>query len=307
MQKVVPHLWFDKEAVEAAQFYTSIFPESRVTSTTRFEDTPSGDGDLVLFEIWNQKFWAISAGPLFKFNPSISFMANFDPLLFGSSENPAQAAREKLDEVWNALADGGSVLMPIDKYPFSERYGWVSDKYGLSWQLILTNPEGDPRPPIVPSMMFVGEQCGRAEEAINFYASVFENVKTGVIHRYPEGMSPEKAGTVMFADFQLEGSWFAAMDSAHEHKFAFNEAVSLLVNCDDQQEVDYLTAKLSAVPEAEQCGWVKDKFGVSWQISPTILEEIFVSGSREQINRVTQALLPMKKLDIAALKRAFTG
>lgn len=307
MQKVVPHLWFDKEAVEAAQFYTSIFPESRVTSTTRFEDTPSGDGDLVLFEIWNQKFWAISAGPLFKFNPSISFMMNFDPLLFGSSENPAQAAREKLDEVWNALADGGSVLMPIDKYPFSERYGWVSDKYGLSWQLILTNPEGDPRPPIVPSMMFVGEQCGRAEEAINFYASVFENVKTGVIHRYPEGMSPDKAGTVMFADFQLEGSWFAAMDSAHEHKFAFNEAVSLLVNCDDQQEVDYLTAKLSAVPEAEQCGWVKDKFGVSWQISPTILEEIFVNGSREQINRVTQALLPMKKLDIAALKRAFTG
>ncbi|MHA4739437.1 VOC family protein [Dyadobacter sp. MSC1_007] len=307
MQKVVPHLWFDKEAVEAAQFYTSIFPESRVTSTTRFEDTPSGDGDLVLFEIWNQKFWAISAGPLFKFNPSISFMVNFDPLLFGSSENPAQAAREKLDEVWNALADGGSVLMPLDKYPFSERYGWVADKYGLSWQLILTNPEGDPRPPIVPSMMFVGEQCGRAEEAINFYASVFENVKTGVIHRYPEGMSPDKAGTVMFADFQLEGSWFAAMDSAHEHQFAFNEAVSLLVNCDDQQEVDYLTAKLSAVPEAEQCGWVKDKFGVSWQISPTILEEIFVNGSREQINRVTQALLPMKKLDIAALKRAFAG
>ena len=307
MQKVVPHLWFDKEAVEAAQFYTSIFPESRVTSTTRFEDTPSGDGDIVLFEIWNQKFWAISAGPLFKFNPSISFMVNFDPLLFGSSENPAQAAREKLDEVWNALADGGTVLMPLDKYPFSERYGWVSDKYGLSWQLILTNPEGDPRPPIVPSMMFVGEQCGRAEKAINFYASVFENVKTGVIHRYPEGMSPDKAGTVMFADFQLEGSWFAAMDSAHEHKFAFNEAVSLLVNCDDQQEVDYLTAKLSAVPEAEQCGWVKDKFGVSWQISPTILEEIFVNGSREQINRVTQALLPMKKLDIAALKRAFAG
>jgi predicted 3-demethylubiquinone-9 3-methyltransferase (glyoxalase superfamily) len=183
----------------------------------------------------------------------------------------------------------------------------LSDKYGLSWQLILTNPEGDPRPPIVPSMMFVGEQCGRAEEAINFYASVFENVKTGVIHRYPEGMAPDKAGTVMFADFQIDGSWFAAMDSAREHQFTFNEAVSLLVTCEDQQEVDYLTAKLSAVPEAEQCGWVKDKFGVSWQISPAILEEIFVNGSREQINRVTQALLPMKKLDIATLKRAFAG
>ncbi len=307
MQKIVPHLWFDQEAVEAAEFYASVFPESRVASVTRMEDTPSGDCDMVIFEIWNQKFMAISAGPLFKPNPSISFMVNFDPLLFGGSADPAQAAREKLDFVWNKLADGGKVLMPIDQYPFSERYGWVQDKYGVSWQLILTKPEGDPRPPIITSLLFVGDQCGKAEEAINFFCSVFENSRLGSLHRYPDGMAPDKPGSVMFADFKLEDAWFCAMDSAHQHKFGFDEGISLVVNCEDQQELDYFTQKLSAVREAEQCGWIKDKFGVSWQISPIELEEMMVNATREQLNRVTQALLPMKRLEIAPLKSAFEG
>ncbi|WP_353719976.1 VOC family protein [Dyadobacter sp. 676] len=304
MQKIVPHLWFDKEAEEAAAFYTSVFPESRVTSITTIEGSPSGDCDMVVFELWHQKFYAISAGPLFKFNPSISFMVNFDPLFFGGS---ADAARAKLDQVWSQLSDGGSALMPLDKYPFSERYGWVADKYGVSWQLILTNPDGDPRPPIIPSLLFVGEQCGRAEEAINFYCSVFPDSKIGGIHHYAEGMAPDKPGTVMFADFQLADSWFAAMDSAHEHKFAFNEAVSLLVNCEDQAEMDRYTDRMSAVPHAEQCGWIKDKFGVSWQISPIALEEMLVNGSREQINRVCRALFPMKRIDLAVLEKEFNG
>ena len=123
MQKLIPHLWFDKEAKEAAEFYTSLFPESKITNVTMLRDTPSGDTDVVSFELWNQKFMAISAGPLFKFNPSVSFMVNFDPLLFGSSSAQEKDAREKIDTVWNKLADGGTVLMPIDKYPFSERYG----------------------------------------------------------------------------------------------------------------------------------------------------------------------------------------
>lgn len=304
MQKIVPHLWFDKEAAEAAEFYASVFPESRVTSITRMEDTPSGDCDMVLFELWGQKFMAISAGPIFKPNPSISFMVNFDPLLFGGSQ---ESARAKIDEVWNMLINGGSALMPIDEYPFSKRYGWVQDKYGVSWQLILTNPEGEPRPSIINSLMFVGDRCGKAEEAINFYCSVFKNAKLGSLHRYPEGMTPDKPGTVMFADFKLEDSWFTAMDSAHEHKFNFDEGVSIVVNCEDQQELDYFSQKLSAVPEAEQCGWIKDKFGVSWQISPIIVEEMMVNGTKEQVNRITQALLPMKRLEIAPLVKAFEG
>ena len=129
----------------------------------------------------------------------------------------------------------------------------------------------------------------------------------GAIARYGPGQEPDKEGTVMFADFMLEGQWFAAMDSAHEHHFAFNEAISLLVQCDSQEEIDDYWKKLSAVPEAEQCGWLRDKFGVSWQISPAALDEMMKDGTREQIDRVTQAFLPMKKFDIAELQKAFEG
>ncbi|HTF29589.1 MAG TPA: VOC family protein, partial [Flavitalea sp.] len=258
IQKIFPHLWFDKEAKEAATFYTSLFPESKITNVIMLRDTPSGDCDVVTFELWNQPFMAISAGPLFKFNPSVSFMVNFDPLLFGSSSTPEKDAREKLDMLWNKLVEGGTVLMPIDKYPFSERYGWLQDKYGLSWQLILTGPEGEPRPAVVPSLLFVGNKCGKAEEAINFYLSVFKNSKMGGIYRYGKDQQPDKEGTVMYADVMLENTWFAAMDSAHDHKFDFNEAVSFIVNCADQDEIDFYWQKLSADPKSEQCGWLKD-------------------------------------------------
>ena len=307
MQKITPHLWFDKEAKEAAEFYASIFPDSKVTNITTLHNTPSGDCDVVSFELWGQKFMAISAGPLFKFNPSVSFIVNFDPLLFDRSSSPEKDAREKIDMVWEKLSEGGTVLMPIDKYPFSERYGWIQDKYGLSWQLILTNPEGDPRPPILPSLMFVGDNAGRAEEAINFYLSVFKDSKMGLVYRYGPNQEPDKEGTIMFADFMLENYWFAAMDSAREHNFTFNEAVSFMVYCDTQKEIDYYWEKLSAVPEAEQCGWLKDKYGVSWQIIPKDMDEMMSKGTREQIDRVTQAFLPMKKLDIAELKKAYEG
>jgi predicted 3-demethylubiquinone-9 3-methyltransferase (glyoxalase superfamily) len=245
--------------------------------------------------------------PLFKFNPSMSFIVNFDPLFFDPSLLREKDAREKIDEVWEKLSDGGTVLMPIGQYPFSERYGWIQDKYGLSWQLILSNPEGDSRPPIVPSMLFVGENCGKAEEAINFYLSVFRNSKQGNLIRYSAGQEPDKEGTIMFADFMLENYWFAAMDSAREHNFTFNEAISLMVSCDGQEEIDYYWERLSAVPEAEQCGWLKDKYGVSWQIVPSALDEMMRSGTKEQIARVTEAFLKMKKFELTALQSAYDG
>jgi predicted 3-demethylubiquinone-9 3-methyltransferase (glyoxalase superfamily) len=307
MQKIVPHLWFDKEAKEAANFYTSLFPNSKVNNITTLKGTPSGDADVVSFELWGQQFMSISAGPYFTFNPSISFMVNFDPLLFGDKSTRDKDARAKLDEVWNKLVDGGTILMPLDKYPFSERYGWLQDKYGLSWQLILTDPEGEPRPAIIPSMLFVGDKCGKSEEAINFYLSVFKNSKMGSLYRYGPDMAPDKEGTVMFADFMLEDTWLSAMDSAHQHKFDFNEAVSIMVNCKDQAEIDYYWEKLSAVPEAEQCGWLKDKYGVSWQITAADMEKMLSKGSPEQVERVTQAFMPMKKFDLAKLKAAYEG
>ena len=299
-QKIVPHLWYDNEAKEAAEFYASVFPDSKINNISTIHDTPSGDSHIVSFELWGQKFMAISAGPYFKINPSISFIVNFDP---SRDEN----ASEKLDEVWNKLSDGGTALMPLDQYPFSEKYGWIQDKYGLSWQLMLTNPEGEERPTIVPSLLFVGDQCGNAEEAFNFYLSVFKNAKLGHIARYPNGMEPDKEGTIMFSDFSLENQWFVAMDSAHKHKFSFNEAISFMVYCDNQEEIDYYWEKLSAVPEAEQCGWLKDQFGVSWQIVPVEMNEMMSKSTPEQLARVTQAFLKMKKFDLVELRKAYEG
>ncbi|MNN06592.1 3-demethylubiquinone-9 3-methyltransferase [compost metagenome] len=212
-----------------------------------------------------------------------------------------------LDEVWNKLSDGGTALMPLDRYPFSEWYGWIQDKYGFTWQLMLTNPEGEPRPAIVPSMMFIGDNCGKAEEARELYLSVFRNAKPGTLVKYGPGQEPDQEGAVMFSDFRLENAWFAAMDSAYDHGFSFNEAISLLVNCETQEEIDHYWESLSAVPEAEQCGWLKDRFGVSWQISSSDLDEMMNQGTLEQRNRVTQAFLKMKKFDLAELQRAFEG
>ncbi|MBS4207515.1 VOC family protein [Bacillus sp. FJAT-50079] len=299
-ENIIPHLWYDKLANEAAAFYTSIFPDSRITNVTTLHDTPSGDADLVSFELWGQKFMAINGGPFFTFNPTMSFFVNFDP----SRENNAL---EKLNTVWNKLSEGGTVLMPLDIYPFSEKYGWIQDKYGLSWQLILTNPNGEERPAIIPSLLFVGEQYGKAEEALQFYVSIFKNAKQGHIARYPQGMEPNKEGTIMFSDFMIENQWFVAMDSAEDHTFSFNEAVSFMVYCDTEEELDDYWEKLSAVPEAEQCGWLKDKYGVSWQIVPRGMDEMMRNGTPEQFERVNQAVLKMKKLNLAVLQKAYNG
>lgn len=300
MKTIIPHLWFDKEAIEAAKFYTSIFPGSKITHSSQLHDTPSGDTDIVSFEIAGHPFMAISAGPYFKINPSISFFVNFDP-------SKDKEAKKHLDEVWGKLIESGKALMELGEYPFSKHYGWVEDKYGVSWQLMLTNPDGEERPCIIPSLMFTKDMAGKAEEAIDFYCSVFKDSKKGTMARYPQGMEPNIEGTLMFADFNILNTWLAAMDAAGPHEFSFSEAVSLLVPCDTQEEIDYYWEKLSAVPEAEQCGWLKDKFGVSWQIHPTQMEEMMTKGTPEQVERVTKAFLQMKKFDIDDLKKAYEG
>lgn len=299
-QKIVPHLWFNKEAEEAAHFYTSIFPDSKVINKTTLHNTPSGDSAIVSFNLAGYTFMAINGGPHFQLNPSISFFVNFDPSRDAN-------ARENLDQLWEKLSEGGTPLMPLQEYPFSKHYGWIQDKYGLTWQLILTNPEGEERPFIVPSLMYVQDVCGMAEEATNFYLSVFNDSRRGEIARYPAGMELDKEGTLMFTDFMLENQWFAAMDSAWPHDFRFNEAISLLVRCEDQEEIDYYWENLSTDPKAEQCGWLKDKYGVSWQISPVVMEEMMANGTEEQIDRLTKTFLQMKKFDLRKLIEAYQG
>ena len=156
-------------------------------------------------------------------------------------------------------------------------------------------------------VMFVGEVCGKAEEAINFWASLFPESKVGTILRYGKGEQPDQEGTVKYAEFSLFGQQFRTIDSAYEHAFSFNEAISFIVHCDTQEEIDRYWEALSAVPEAEACGWLKDKFGLSWQIVPTTMDEMMSSGSKEQIARVTEAFLKMKKFDLEILMQAYRG
>lgn len=297
VKPITPHLWFDTQAREAAAFYCSLFPDSQVDSIVRLRDTPSGDCDVVSFTLAGQPFMAISAGPVFTFNPSTSFLVHFDPARDGQ-------AREQLDTMWARLIDGGQALMPLDAYPFSEHYGWVQDRYGLSWQLMLSPPGAPPRPCIVPVLMFTGEVYGKAEEAAKFYRSVFDDSEAGQMARYTEDSANDRAGTVMFSDFRLGDTWMAAMDSGHPHGFAFNEAISFLVTCRDQAEIDRYWAQLSSVPESEQCGWCKDRFGLSWQISPQGLDEMMTSGDEALVGRITQAVLDMHKLDVARIEAA---
>jgi predicted 3-demethylubiquinone-9 3-methyltransferase (glyoxalase superfamily) len=156
-----------------------------------------------------------------------------------------------------------------------------------------------------PSLLFVGGSYGKAEEAVDYYLSVFKDSKLGQRVKYETDQGPNKAGTVMFSGFKLWDTWFTAMDGGGEHKFAFNEGISFIVNCENQTELDYFWEKLSHVPEVEQCGWCKDKFGVSWQIIPKRMNEMMSSGTPEQNKKVTEAFLKMKKFDIAKLEEAY--
>lgn len=299
-QKIVPYLWFDGQAEEAARFYTSLFEDAGLGAVTRYgkegeeiHGRPEGSVMAVEFELLGQRFVALNGGPQFRFTPAISFFV-------------VRGSEEEVDRLWKALSEGGAALMPLDAYPWSERYGWVRDRYGLTWQVSLGDPEACRT--ITPSLMFTGEQAGRAEEAIEYWTSVFDDSEAVTILRYgPDEEQPE--GMVKHARFRLAGQPFIAMDSAMDHDFGFNEAVSLLVACRTQEEVDRYWEDLGrdGDPDARQCGWLKDRFGVSWQVCPTVLQEMLLDPDPERVARVTSTFLPMKKLDIAELERAYAG
>jgi len=290
MQKIVPHLWYDKEAKEAAMFYISLFEGSKFLNATVIENTPSVDAELISFELSGLEFQAISAGPYFKLNSSISLMVACESV-------------EEVNTKWKALLEGGTELMPLGEYPFSKWYGWVQDRFGLSWQLMLMD-DGQTGQKIIPNLLFSSDSCGKAEEAIKVYSEIFEDSEIGFISKYGEGEAVSSKSKVNYAAFQLGGFHLSAMDNAVDVDFNFNEAFSLIINCKDQNEIDYYWDKLSAIPEAEQCGWIKDKFGISWQIVPDNMDEVLFEGPKDENRRVAEALLKMKKIDLHALEKA---
>ncbi|MFC6764325.1 VOC family protein [Natrinema soli] len=300
MQKITPNLWFDGNAEDAVNRYTSIFDDSSIGPTSRYDEAsaeasgqPEGSVLTIDFELEGQSFVALNGGPQFEFTPAISFIVNC----------PTTAA---VDELWTELAKEGETLMPLDSYPFSDRYGWTEDEYGVSWQLIHDNTI--PERKIVPSLMFVGERCGQAEEAMEYYTSVFDDADVNDIARYGPDQAPDEEGTVMFADFTLAGQHFATMDSAQEHDFTFNESISFIVDCADQAEVDYYWDALTADGGEEgQCAWLTDKYGVSWQIVPAVLPELLRDEDAEKASRAMKAMLQMQKIDIQTLEEASIG
>jgi predicted 3-demethylubiquinone-9 3-methyltransferase (glyoxalase superfamily) len=241
----------------------------------------------VIFQLEGQNFYALNGGPEFTFTPAVSFFVNCD-------------TSEELDGLWKNLSEGGTAIMELNKYPFSEKFGWIMDQFGVSWQLNLAGTMQK----INPFLMFVGEQNGKAEEAMNFYTSIFDN--SGIVSMEHYGkIEGEPEGTVKRAKFVLHGQEFVAIDSGGPHHFTFTPAISFFINCETQEEVDVLWEKLSEGGEKQGPGGIKDKFGVSWQVVPTILDKLLNDPDPEKSQRVMQAMMQMEKIDIEKLKQAY--
>jgi len=278
MKSLYPCIWMNNDAAEAAEFYCSVFPEAKIEDSNPM---------VTMWSSMGEKFMLLNGGPMFKPTPSISFYSIFPD-------------ESQLQQIWDKLADGGMIMMPLDSYPWSKKYGWLQDKYGVCWQLESNVPTGAAQK-YIPALMFTGEQFGRAEEAIELYTSVFPDASTGFISRYGDDAG-DQAGKINHAQFFLNGQRFAAMDSSLDHKFNFTEGLSLVIPCDNQQEIDFFWEKLTEGGQESQCGWLKDKFGVSWQVVPTNLGQLLADPERGP--RVVEAFMKMKKFDIATLENA---
>ena len=269
-------LWFDKKAKDAFLFYKDVFGEVELLS-----ENPMA----VVYKIYGRRFMHLNGGPGFSINPSISFFIS-------------ASTQEELETIWNKLSDGGKIMMPLNKYPWSEQYGWCADQYGVNWQLMIGHQSSCK---IMPHLMFVGNNAGKTEEAIHFYTSIFEKNKVVDISRYEEGEADQK-GFIKYSQFELHGLPFGAMDSSANHHFDFNEAVSFIITVDTQDEIDYYWNKLLEGGQAGKCGWIKDKYGVSWQVVPSMLGKLMSNPATAP--KATYAFLQMSKFIIADLEAA---
>jgi len=276
--KIMPSLWFEKEALEAMQYYTSIFPESEI-----IQENPV----TVEAKLTGVRFMALNGRTdKLKPNASISFML--------VCENKGE-----INAIWNNLLTEGSVLMALDSYPWSTYYGWISDKYGFTWQLYLGKLEDVNNQRIIPTLMFANEQQGKCEQAVHFYQSVFNNFKSSGMMRYEDGPFKDQ---VQHTQFMLDGFTLAAMDSGMPQDFTFNEAISLSILCKDQNEIDHFWNAFTKDGKEVACGWCQDPFGISWQIVPYNTKELLFDAPNAK--KAFEAMMKMKKIIIEDLKNA---
>lgn len=274
---IYPCIWMDGKGKEAAEFYCATFGNGKITA-----DTPM----VVTFELSGQKFMVLNGGPQFKPTPATSFFVVIED-------------KDEVTKVWQTLSEQGQVLMSLDKYDWSELYGWVQDKYGISWQIAFGKLSDVRQQKFVTTWMFCGEHQGKAEAAINFYAELFYDSSIEGIMRYPEG---EFAGQITHAQMRYDGNVFAAMDRGVPQPFTFTEGMSNVVECLDQQEIDRYWDKITAEGKESMCGWCCDQFGVWWQIIPQQLGKLMSDPATAP--KVGAALMQMKKMDIAKLEAA---
>ncbi|MEG3226198.1 VOC family protein [Streptococcus suis] len=256
MQPIIPHLWYDTEAKEAVAFYVELFG-GKIDWTYTITDTSSGDSDLIQFQLGDMTLAAISAGPYFKLNESMSLMVN-------------GASKDEVTRLYQALSEGGRILMPLGEYPFSPYYVWLEDRFGLSWQLSYA-PGLDKPYQFDICLLFSQEQVGLAQPMLDYYKDKLPQASVGQLSYYGEGEAAVAAAKLNYAELFIGDQKIIVMDHGYGGEASFNEAFSLMVYVDSQDELNFYYDLLSAVPEAEICGWVKDQFGISWQIVPRIL------------------------------------
>jgi predicted 3-demethylubiquinone-9 3-methyltransferase (glyoxalase superfamily) len=293
-QRITPFLWFEKDMKVVVDYYASIFPSVTSSQESELENTPSGAVQMKSISIYGTQLDLMVAGPYLPFNPTVSFIINCD-------------TPEEADGLWSKIIVEGKELMPLQAYDFAKKFGWAQDKYGVSWQVLCMEGE-KPKDKLVSTLMFCGEVCGRAEEAMGFYSSTFKNSHTDYISHYEadEPFVDDVRAKVKHAGFVLDGVRFSVLDSGRKSPLTFNQAISFVVYCADQAEVDYYyNALIQDGGKEVQCGWVNDKFGVPWQVVPRQMTEMLSQGSKEQIARVTEAFMKMKKFDIQVLEDAF--
>jgi predicted 3-demethylubiquinone-9 3-methyltransferase (glyoxalase superfamily) len=290
-ERIAPFLWFAHDAEEAMNFYIGCFKNSQITSKSYYnEEAAKASGQAkdslmaASFTLNDQEFMVLNGGPVFQFNPSISLFVNCE-------------TEQETDELWNKLSDGGRVLMEYKTYPFSKKYGWIQDKFGLSWQLNFTETTQK----IAPCLMFTGKQAGRAEQAMNYYMSLFKNSGVQVLARYEHGEG-DVEGNIKHARFTLNNEDFIAMDSHIQNDFSFTPAVSFMVFCKTQEEIDYFWNNLTNGGKEIECGWLEDKFGISWQIVPEKLNQLLSNPDPTKAKKAMHAMLQMKKMVIAELE-----
>lgn len=267
---IIPSIWFDQNAKEAFDLYCQTFPNSHIASSSPI---------VVEAQLNGVKFIGINGGPIFKPNPSISFMAICE-------------SKEEIDRIWQTFSTDGSILMPLNSYPWSPYYGWIADKYGVNWQLYQGKLSDTNQQALVPTLMYCGLQQGKCEVALRFYEELFKDFHSNGILRYSEG---DYEGSIQHTQFLVNGFTLMAMDSGIAQNFTFNEGISLTILCQNQAEIDYYWNQITAHGQESMCGWCKDEFGVSWQIVPAqIAEYLQKPGAGE-------ALMKMKKIIIKEL------